>query len=151
MRLKDILSPQDVIPDILSATRDDVISELVDKISDQAALPADKLVRLLIERENQAPTAMSGGVAVPHARLRELDRFILAVGRSGKGIKFGEGEEPTRIFFLLIAPAGDTVTHLKVLARIARICRSQSFLQDVRDAYSARDIYERIMKEDEQI
>jgi len=151
MRLKDLLQVENVILDLAATSRDEVISGLVDAVIGQVPLTKEKLVRILIERENQAPTAMSGGVAVPHGRLAELDHFVLAIGRSRNGVNFGEKEEATKIFFLLIAPAGDTVTHLKVLARIARICRSESFRQDIMAAESARRIYERVIREDEQI
>jgi PTS system nitrogen regulatory IIA component len=151
MRIKDLLQVENVVLDLAATTRDDVISGLVDLVVGQVPVTKEKLVRILIERENQAPTAMSGGVAVPHGRLTELDQFILAIGRSRDGVNFGEREEVTKIFFLLIAPAGDTVTHLKVLARIARILRSESFRQDIMAAESARQIYERVIAEDEKI
>jgi len=148
VKLKDILKPENLISNLEAEGPEQVLSELVDLVADEIPLPKEELVRVLVERENQSPTAMSGGVAVPHGRIPELGRFILAVGRSPRGIDFGGEDGRTKIFFLLMAPTDDTVSHLKILARIARICRNQALKNDIMSAGTAEEIYQRLMKED---
>lgn len=149
VKLKDILKIENVIPNMVSRTRDEVISELVEAIADEVPLKKEELVKILIEREDQSPTAMGGGVAIPHGRIESLDRFILAVGRCTMGVQFGAKDSMTKIFFLLLAPVADTVNHLKFLARIARLCRKSGLLDDIISAGSAAEIYQRLMEEDE--
>ncbi len=151
MKLKSILWPEKVIPELEASTRDKVLSELVDAIESEVPLPKEDVMKVLVEREEQSPTAMSGGVAVPHGRLQELDRFLLAVGRSRKGVNFGAEDGPTRIFFLLMAPTDNTVAHLKILARIARICRNNNLRENIMIASSAEEIYQTLIREDDAI
>ncbi|HUT53919.1 MAG TPA: PTS sugar transporter subunit IIA [bacterium] len=151
MKIKEILPKKNVIESMRARTRDEAVAELVDIIAGQVPLARDKLVRILIEREEQSPTAMTGGVAVPHGRIKELDRFVLALGRSKVGVPFGAKEGPIKIFFLLMAPTDDTVSHLKILARLARMCRNSAFRDDLLAAKNADELFERVMKEDEAV
>jgi len=151
LKIKEILPKKNVIESMRARTRDEAVAELVDIIAGQVPLARDKLVRILIEREEQSPTAMTGGVAVPHGRIKELDRFVLALGRSKVGVPFGAKEGPIKIFFLLMAPTDDTVSHLKILARLARMCRNSAFRDDLLAAKNADELFERVMKEDEAV
>jgi len=140
-----------VLPDLAAETRDEILAELVEAVADEIPADKDELVAILIERENQASTALSEGAAVPHGRIEQLERFIMAVGRSKKGIPFGAEDGDTNIFFFLMAPKRDTGAHLKALARIARVLRREGVKQDIIKAKTAADIYERIIEEDEKI
>ena len=151
MKIKDLLPKKNVVESMRARTRDEAIAELVDLVAADVPVAADKLVRILIEREEQSPTAMTGGVAVPHGRIKELDRFVLALGRSKIGVPFGAKEGPVKIFFLLLAPTDDTVSHLKILAHLARMCRNGSFRDDLMAAKTAADLFERVMKEDDAV
>jgi PTS system nitrogen regulatory IIA component len=151
VKIKEILEKKNVVESMQARTRDEAIAELVDLVAGRVPLDKDKLVRILVEREEQSPTAMTGGVAVPHGRIKDLDRFVLALGRSKIGVPFGAKEGPIKIFFLLLAPTDDTVSHLKILARLARMCRNSAFRDDLLAARNADELFERVMKEDEAV
>ncbi len=148
MKLVDILKPEYVEADLKSKTRVEVLGELVGILGDKSPVPARKLVQVLNEREEQSPTAMNGGVAVPHGRLPDLEMFVMAVGRSPAGVDFGAEDGPTKIFFLLLAPVDDTANHLKILARVARLCRNSPLRERIIKAGDAREIWEAIAEED---
>lgn len=151
MKIKEILRSQNVIADLKSKTRDEVLKELLEPVAGQIPVPKEKLVQALIDREDQSPTAISGGVAVPHGRIPELDEFILVVGKSKSGIAFGARSGLTMIFFMLMAPVNSTTSHLKILARIARLCRNPGFRDEIMAVASKKDIYEIIIKGDDYI
>jgi nitrogen PTS system EIIA component len=151
LKLKEILLPENIAPILYAKTRDEALNELVELIIDKVDISKDDLVNTLIEREDQSPTAMSGGVAVPHGRFPELENFILAVGKSKVGIDFGGDDGKTNIFFLLLAPIDDTVNHLKVLARIARICRNSGLPEKIMPLDTTDEIFKKLMEEDENI
>ncbi|HHQ48319.1 MAG TPA: hypothetical protein ENK19_05485, partial [Acidobacteria bacterium] len=49
---------------------------------------AERVVRLLEERERILPTGIGRGVAVPHAQLEELDHLVLAVSTHPGGLDY---------------------------------------------------------------
>ena len=58
---------------------------------------------------------------------------------------------PTHIFFLLITPENSTGLHLKLLARISRILKSDSFKEQLLNAVDADEIFSIIREADEEI
>src|SRR5262245_58608420 len=80
---------QAILPSLSARTRSDALSELVDallkgKASNLRATVLDQVV----SRESLESTAIGRGIAVPHARVRELDDLICAIGVSKKGLEF---------------------------------------------------------------
>lgn len=136
---------------LAAGSGEEMLSRLVDLVRDRLPLSAEETVRLLAERERQAPTAISGGVAVPHLRVKGLDSFILAAGVSSDGVDFGAEDGPSRVFFLIVAPAGDTAGHLRLLARIARMVRKADFRERLVGARTDGELYELIVEEDEKV
>jgi len=94
------------------------------------------------EREMSASTAMAGGVAVPHPRRRMtevLGESVVAFGRAPGGIPFGDPKGAlTDLFFLVLAK--DDVTHLRVLARLARLFLRDGFLDQLRGCESPAEV-----------
>jgi len=107
--------------DLKGPTRWEVIAELCDKIA-QATGTLDKqsLVRAVRAREKIMGTGLEKGVAVPHARLKELDVPIVAFGRSRTGIDWDARDGlPTHFVFLVLTPEKEEGIQVQILASIA--------------------------------
>ena len=109
--------------------------------------PATVLAAVM-ERDAMCSTALPGGVAVPHPReplVNALGEPVVAFGRAqGNGIPFGAPDgRLTDLFFLVLCR--DTRTHLKVLARLARMMQLPDFLDSLRHVENAFAAYEEIL------
>ena len=97
-------------------------------------------------REASASTAMAGGAAVPHPRRRTpelLAESLVAFGRAPGGVPFGDPKGGlTDLFFLVLAK--DDVTHLRVLARLARLFLREGFLDQLRYCESPEEVLKTI-------
>jgi len=90
-------------------------------------------VEALLEREALGPTGVGGGVALPHARLDELDRVVGAFVLLENPIEFEAiDKQPVDIIFSLFAPKSAGVEHLKALALVSRTLREQSIVSKLR-------------------
>ena len=133
--LHSLLVPGSIQLNLLATTRDEVLDELVRLIPEISTNPEfqQTLLRALQEREKLHSTGIGSGVALPHARsalVGIVDRPVIAFGRHRRGIPFGAIDgEPTRLFFLLVAPT--VTTHLGILARISRILHDSRIRQDL--------------------
>jgi PTS system nitrogen regulatory IIA component len=56
---------------------------------------------------------------------------------------------PTHIFFLLMTPENSTGIHLKLLARISKILKNETFREKLLNAEDRDEIYSIIMEEEE--
>jgi PTS system nitrogen regulatory IIA component len=118
----------------------------------QARLPsvqAPALVKVLIERERLASTAIGEGVAIPHAKFDAVGQLTACVARARTGVDFESIDgRPTFLFFVLVAPQTSTGAHLKALARISRLFKDPGFRTRLMEASDAAAIYRVIADED---
>jgi len=143
--LEDVLSVEQIIPDLKAGDRNDVIHTMVTHVTD-LGLVKDQgwLETALAARERLVPTAVPEGVAFLHARRRVADMFpkqFIAVARAKEGVIFGSPDMgKTQIFFLL-ALRNDTL-HVRWLSRMAWIIRSPGRMTQLLEAGSAQEIYD---------
>jgi PTS system nitrogen regulatory IIA component len=123
----------------LKATqRDELFAEMLDTLCTTEFLEAnpelDKsaVLKALIEREEMRSTAMGSSIAFPHARLEKLNRAFLAIGILPKPVFFGE--EPVQIVCLILAPASEPATSLKMMAQLSRVLMDDAIRQQILEA-----------------
>jgi nitrogen PTS system EIIA component len=105
-----------------------------------------------MDRERLGSTGIGDGIGIPHGKLKGLTSLVIGFGISRKGVDFESMDNrPTHIFFLLITPENSTGLHLKLLARISRILKSESFKEQLLNAADAEDIVSIIRGADEDL
>ncbi len=129
MQLEEYLQPDFVIGELASETKGDVLAELVAPIRSQwPDFDAVRARQVLLDRENLGTTGIGDGVAIPHGKMENLEKIVIVVGRSLKGVNFDALDfKPCRIFFLVLAPEHVAGLHLRILAHISRLLSDESF------------------------
>lgn len=151
MKILDVLHKEAILSDLKALDKQGVLEELVTPIARIAGVNHDYLVRVLMERERLGSTGIGDGIGIPHGKLKDLDSLVLGFGLSRKGADFESMDgQPTHIFFLLVTPENSTGLHLKLLARISRILKSELFRQKLMDAANSDEIYSIIQEEEEE-
>jgi PTS system nitrogen regulatory IIA component len=151
MKILDVLDEGSVIADLKGRSKPEVLEELAAPVARLANEELRDVVEVLLERERLGSTGIGGGIGIPHGKLKRLDRMVIGFGLSRKGVDFDSLDgEPTRIFFLLMAPESSTGLHLKLLARISRILKNEPFKERLLQAKSAEEIAAPIKEEDEE-
>ncbi len=96
-------------------------------------LPATTVIDALIEREGLGPTGVGQGVALPHARLVDVNEVCGLFLRLEKPLNFDSVDrQPVDLVFALIAPENAGVDHLKALALVSRTLRDASVCAKLR-------------------
>lgn len=150
MKINGLLQPEDIIPDLAAATKVQVLTELAAKVAERhSGLDCEELLKILLERERLGSTGIGDGIAIPHGKLKRLDRPALAFGRSLGGVDFNalDGRK-VNLFFLLIAPEDAFGMHLKMLARISRILKDPGVRKGLLEAPDAAAIFDTIREQD---
>jgi len=93
------------------------------------------LLREVMRREEEGSTAIGGGLVIPHARYQDVHRVQVAVATLAEPLDIpSEDGKPVDIIILLVGPQKAPRQMLRVLARLARLVRQDSFLQSLREA-----------------
>ena len=150
MRIVDFLRPELVVPDLQERDKLGVLGALVRQMVDHVpGIDGAQLLKVLVDRERLASTAIGEGVAIPHGKLPTISRLEACLGRSVEGVDFESMDgRPTHVFFLLVAPDRSTSEHLKALARISRLFKDPQFRVRLLAAKSGPDLYKVIADED---
>ena len=99
-------------------------------------------VEALIERESLGPTGVGGGVALPHARLENLEHVVGALILLESPVEFEAiDKQPVDVLFSLFAPKSAGVEHLKALALLTHPLREQSTVAKLRSNPDPTTIY----------
>jgi PTS system nitrogen regulatory IIA component len=149
MKLTDILHEETVKADLAAERKKDVLEELCSLVAEKEGLDAEPLLQVLLEREKLGSTGITDGIAIPHGKSNDIDKILVAFGRSKGGIDFDSmDEEPTYLFFLILAPMNSTTVHLKVLAKISRLLKDPVLRKELNEAKDSSAIYALISERD---
>jgi mannitol/fructose-specific phosphotransferase system IIA component (Ntr-type) len=105
------------------------------------SIDTDVAIEVVMEREKLGSTGIGQGIAIPHGRLADLSKPMLALARHKQGVEFESIDgEPVHIIILLLAPEKEDKSHLELLAHIARIMQRESVRDAIMHAESAEEI-----------
>lgn len=108
--------------------------------SQPGLLPLD-IFDNFVARERLGSTGLGHGVAIPHARMKNLERAVGAVVSLPQGIDFDAIDgQPVDLLFALLVPEESRQEHLEILAELAEMFQNQELLAQLRAAMSSSDM-----------
>ena len=133
MRVNEILAPGAVKHLSKAGSKKRLFADLAQVAADSYGLSQEATFAALQDRESLGPTGVGDGVALPHARLPDLDAVHGVFFRLDTPLDFDSVDRrPVDVVFALFAPEGAGVAHLKALALISRTLRDGGLLSKLR-------------------
>lgn len=119
-----------------------VIAELVELIATSGKLSNKKaFFKTIISREKLGSTGIGNGVAIPHAKSKGVNGFVLVFARKAEGIDFDAIDgELTYLFFALASPEPEVGKHLKVLSEISYLVKDKFIVDQLKNAKTRKDV-----------
>jgi len=153
MKICQYLTPDLILPDLKARNKEGVLTELADWIVDRVpGMKAGEVLQVLLDRERLGSTGIGEGFAIPHGKLKTLERMVIAFGRSHQGIPFDSLDGKSAFyFFVLIAPEDSAGLHLKALAKISRFMKNSSFKESLFRASNREELQKVIQEQDDLI
>jgi fructose-specific phosphotransferase system IIA component len=151
MDLGDILSPQQIIPDLQATNRWTAIDELINNLVACGKIKSEHreaIVTVVKKRESSMSTGIGFGIGIPHASTDLIYEVVGAFGRSKKGVNFDAlDNQPVNLVMLFLVPQGQFQKHLHTLAKIAKLLHKKEFRQALEAAPDAPSMYQIIKSE----
>jgi fructose-specific phosphotransferase system IIA component len=142
--LTELLSPERIRVPLQALDKEALLDELIailngnDQVEDLRAVS-----RAVRDREEVLSTGIGNGVAIPHGKSPGVSSLVLAAGVTAEPVDFEALDgQPVRLVFLLVGPEAAAGQHVKVLSRISRLLRRESFRNRLIDAASAEEFYD---------
>ncbi len=144
MTLANLLSEDQILPDLKAEGRWEAISEIVELlVSSGRILPedSDSVLESIQQREQTMSTGIGLGIAIPHASSDKVQDVVAGFGRSKKGIEFDSLDgQPVSFIVLFVVPKDQFQTHLRTLAAIAKFLNDRTVRDELSAATTSADI-----------
>lgn len=150
MRLGSLTRPELIFPDLPATDRSEVLRAFADRIAHRGLVrDAADLYQKLWEREQLGSTGVGSGIAIPHCKLKGLERGVVAVGLVPVGVEFGAADgQPVKVFFLVISPSESPAEHLQVLAAISRWVKADRRAEKLLTLSDPQEVYDFLRREE---
>ncbi len=133
MDFSELLKPEAVKVLNAATSKKRLMQDISDLCEQAYGLDSDTVLDALLAREALGPTGVGHGIALPHARLLDLDSVVGVFVLLDKPIDFGSVDrQPVDIAFALFAPEDAGVDHLKALALVSRTLRDTAICTKLR-------------------
>jgi PTS system nitrogen regulatory IIA component len=141
MDLTDILAPDAIIPSLDVTCKKQALQELAARAAEITDIEQRDIFDALLQRERLGSTGLGRGIAIPHVKFKGLKGIVCLFARLVRPIPFDSQDgEDVDLVFLLLAPEHASGDHLKALARISRLVREPSTLEQLRGAKDAETL-----------
>lgn len=136
MNFWKLFKPKCCSLDLSARTKELVLSEVVDVLVDSESLPATlraSAVSALLERELTGSTGVGMNVAIPHIKLKGLERAVCSLAVHKTGVEWAAVDgAPVQLVFTVLRPEKPTTDHdpdkhLEMMRWIARLSRDADF------------------------
>lgn len=136
-----LLMPKDILLDVRVSGKDDLLQKVGRHMEWVHGLPQQAVVVGLAHREQIGSTALGQGIAIPHARIKELDRIQLAFLRLAPPIPFDAPDGlPVRDVLVILVPKMATEEHLRVLAESSEMFSHPRFREQLGRCQHAAEV-----------
>ena len=138
MRLQDLLTKKNIMIDLHSQNKIDLLTKMSNSLVTTFDLTDDgSILKNILDRESIISTGIGFGVAIPHCRYTGIDRFFMVAARIS-GIDFAAiDSQPVRLVFMMISPVNATTEHTQILATLSKLLSVESIREQLLTIKSA--------------
>jgi fructose-specific phosphotransferase system IIA component len=139
--IADLIKAENIFLDIEAKDKFDLIHQIIQRMTPGTAI-TDPIAfeEEVIRREEDIPTGLQMGSALPHARSKVVQEIVIAFARLQKGVDFGAEVEPARLIFLFGVPNDQINDYLKLVAKLCRMLKQKSFRKKLYAAHTQAEI-----------
>ena len=139
--LGSMLTVDNVLLDLNARGREEIFRAVAALWHRNNGLNEAEVTAGLEMREELGSTGLGHGLAIPHARVKGLDKPLAAFVRLKNAIDFGApDQEAVADFFVLTVPSHATQVHLEILAEVAGKMSGTGFRDELRAAGTPADV-----------
>ncbi len=122
-----------ILLDLKGRNKSEALREMIDALSARPEVTdPDAFFKAIMERERIISTGIGIGLAMPHVKIPSVTDFVLAIGRSTRGIDFDALDgQPVHIVAMIGASDRQSGEFLKVLAKLVLRLKNKTLRQKI--------------------
>jgi PTS system nitrogen regulatory IIA component len=130
--IADFLEQEDILLDLDVSSKAQLFDEVGRHVEGLHAMPQAWVTSGLTRREQVGSTGLGQGIAIPHARVKDLKRILVVYVRLKLAIPFDAPDgKPVSDILVLLVPKQATEEHLVILADAAQLFSDRHFREQL--------------------
>lgn len=141
-RIAQLLPEANILLDLEATSKKRLFEQIGALFEERAQIGRAVVFDSLFAREKLGSTGLGQGIALPHGRIKGLEKALGAFVRPRQPIPFDapDGKPVTQVFVLLV-PEHATEEHLHLLSELAGMFSERSFRDQLTTATDAGTLY----------
>ena len=141
MNMADLINKDSILVNVKSKSKKNVLETISDNLANGDSGRKDTIFDKLYEREKLGTTAFGQGIAIPHARIPQIESPKILFMKLSEGIDFDAiDKKKVDLIFSLIVPDTKDDFHLEILSKVAALVDNKIFVQRIRDLSDKKEI-----------
>lgn len=142
--LSKMLTENCINLNLTGKTKAEIIDEMVEILYSAGKLnDKEEYKKEILKRESQSSTGLEEGIAIPHAKTSAVKVPSIAFGLSKEGVDYESLDgEPSKLFFMIAAPANASDTHIEVLSKLTTMLLDDDIREKLLNAKEPKDVLE---------
>ncbi|MBV7320359.1 PTS fructose transporter subunit IIABC [Bacillus halotolerans] len=143
-KLTDIMSIDLIEPTLSGETRDDIIDEMIQKLSRTGMLHSESgFKQAIMNREQEGTTAIGMNIAIPHGKSDAVKKPSVVFGIKRSGIDWNslDGSDAKLIFMIAVPKDSGGNQHLKLLQMLSRKLMDDSYRERLLSVQTKDEAY----------
>lgn len=150
MQLSEFLDFDAIKPSLTGSNKRALLQQLAQFAAGRLEVNSGEVLSSITERERLGSTGFGQGVAIPHGKIKGLNRIYCLFARLSEPVDYKSIDgQKVDLVFLLLSPPDAGAEHLKALAAISRVTRHAPTLEKMRGARSRDALAAVLMGADE--
>lgn len=141
VKVSDYLD-EDLIFFVEEKKRDDLLYKLVSHLHEKKKLKnKEPFYKAILEREKIVSTGIGMGVAIPHAKLKEVPEFFIAVGIQKEGVEWNAlDDKPVQLVFMIAGPDNRQTEYIQILSSLTYALKQEGVKEKILQAKSPSQV-----------
>lgn len=143
MLIYDLITPKRVTYSLPVSSKKRLLEKISELLGeDEPGFDENAAFQSLIERERLGSTGIGEGVALPHGRLKGLEKAVGAFAILEHEMDFeAVDHKPVKMIFALLVPEQATQEHLDILAQLAKLFNDKTMRDKLLQAKNTSELY----------
>lgn len=148
MDVHELLTHDSIVMRSGASSKRQALQLVAEAAAHRISAPPARILEALLEREALGSTGLGSGVAVPHARLDQVESVCGVFVRLDAPVAYDAiDDRPVDLLFALFAPTHAGAEHLRALAAVSRLMRSSELREQLRRARTLDALHALFLKE----
>ena len=128
----EFFKPRDIICHSEQTSRNEIFMEVLKLLAYNTGIgDVEEVYQAILDREEGFSTIIANGIAMPHARLQNIDDIIVGVATSKKGIRFNDDNPPVKLIILILTPKSQPSLYLQVLSSLSKALMDPAIVNEL--------------------